>query len=316
MSEIKSYSDMRKDFNDKFTDTILPRAKSLEAKRKLRLFFAISGSIILVLSGFYFFYILKFKSDTIPDFLSASQYTSLGIVLFIFAYLYWLMIKKGFENNIKKRLMPIVFSCIEELRRVESTYSYNEKIFEYSHLIPEFVKSRYDDIFYGKYNGVNFEIIESEFVSNNGKRGLKVFDGVIIKLDMDNRFIGHTLICPKSLLHLSPSKNLKLLEFEDINFAEKFEVFTDDEADAKSLITSLFIERLNKIQTNFFADKIACSFYGNYLLVALHTNKNLFPSCSFLKSVDDNKQYFQFYEEILSIMKLIDYFKPDQKTDS
>ena len=53
------------------------------------------------------------------------------------------------------------------------------------HLIPTYDSKIYDDIFYGKYKDVNYEIIESEFIKKAGRYSLTVFKGVIVKLDMN-----------------------------------------------------------------------------------------------------------------------------------
>ena len=63
----------------------------------------------------------------------------------------------------------------------------------------------------------------------------------------------------------------------------------------------------------FRADKIKCSFYKDYLLIGLFTKKDLFSICSLFKRIDEPKQFFTMYEEIVSIIKLIDHFKLDQK---
>lgn len=74
------------------------------------------------------------------------------------------------------------------------------------------------------------------------------------------------------------------------------------------------MERLNNMKLAFQADKVSCAFYQNQLLIGLHTKKDLFSLCSLFKPVDDANQYYQMFEEILSIIKLIDYFKLNQKT--
>ena len=64
----------------------------------------------------------------------------------------------------------------------------------------------------------------------------------------------------------------------------------------------------------FNAEKVYCAFYKKYLLIGLSVKKDLFSVCSLVKPINDSKQFFQLYEEILSVIKLIDHFKLDQKT--
>ena len=96
-------------------------------------------------------------------------------------------------------------------------------------------------------------------------------------------------------------------------FKKKFDVFTDDEVEARYLITPSFMERLNNMKTAFSADRVSCAFYDKYLLVGLHTSKDLFSIGSLKEPVNDGKQFFTMFEEILSIIKLIDHFKLNQK---
>ena len=63
----------------------------------------------------------------------------------------------------------------------------------------------------------------------------------------------------------------------------------------------------------FNANSVSCAFYEKYFLVALHTSKDLFSLCSLIKPVNDGRQFFTMFEEILSIVKLIDHFKLAQK---
>ena len=101
---------------------------------------------------------------------------------------------------------------------------------------------------------------------------------------------------------------------EDCVFEKRFDVFTDDEVEARYLITPSFMERLSNLKTAFSARKIYCSFYDKELLIGLYTEKDLFSIGSLRKPANDPKQFFTLFEQILSIIKLIDYFKLNQKT--
>ena len=70
-----------------------------------------------------------------------------------------------------------------------------------------------------------------------------------------------------------------------------------------------------KLKTAFKARGVRCAFYGNTILIALHTSKDLFSLCSLIRPIDDEKQYFKMYEEISSIVEFIDYFTLDQEID-
>ena len=67
------------------------------------------------------------------------------------------------------------------------------------------------------------------------------------------------------------------------------------------------------MKTAFNASSMSCAFYDKYLLIGLSTQEDLFSIGDLKKPVNDEKQFFTMFEEVLSIIKLIDHFKLDQK---
>lgn len=302
----KAYVQMRNEFYKKYKEEIVPAVAVFESERKIKLVLAMICSGTLALLGFIYIYMI------------ATSYVSgrnsgdgIGL-LFGAAFGVYYMFKKNFENKIKKRIMPTVSNCFENLTWSNGEYK-DESIFTRSYLVNNYTSVNFDDIFYGKHLDVDFEIIEAEFIRGSGKNQTLLFDGAIVKLKMNKKFTGHTVIKPDTMMHASPSANLRQTTLEDVKFEKKFDVFTDDEVEARYLITPSFMERLNNMRLAFSADRISCAFYSDYLLVGLHTSKDLFSICSLFKPVDDASQYFTMYEEIVSIVRLIDYFKLDQK---
>lgn len=306
----KSYSEIRREFYEKYQKIIVPAVKKFDRERKIRLVYAIIGSSIFSMIGVLYLSTAIFSTNSDSE---AWEGAIKGCIFFIFlAWLVWYSIKKAFENKIKEKIMPIVCSCFNNLRWNNDSYRYGQ-VFKTSGVVPNFTGEGYDDIFYGKHKDVNIEIVESEFDVGSGKNRRIVFKGVVIKLDMNKKFTSHTVITPDKFFHNSPLPDLRHTTLEDVEFEKKFDVFTNDEVDARYLITPSFMQKIKAIKTAFKADKVRCAFYGNLLLVALSTKKDLFSLCSLVKPVDDPKQYFQMYEEIISIIKLIDHFKLDQK---
>ena len=309
MAEVTNYSEMRRNFYEKYQKNIVPVVKGFDKERKIKLTFAIIASTILSIIGCFCLLgllVAEGDGDVIEGALKGALF------FFGLAWGVWYLIKKNFESKIKQKIMPTVCSCFENLTWSETLYNGGE-VFKASGVVPNFTSEDYDDIFSGSHRDVNMEIVESEFEIGSGKSRRTVFKGVVIKLDMNKNFTSHTVITPDTLFHQSPVKDLRHTTLEDVQFEKKFDVFTNDEVDARYLITPTFMERLKGMKTAFKADKIRCAFYGQYLLVGLSTNKDLFSLCSLVKPMDDAQQYFQMYEEIVSIVKLIDHFKLDQK---
>lgn len=305
----KSYSQMRKEFYTSYKEEIAPFVKKFDGERKKKLVFAIIGSTFFCILGIVSLLALFINGAGNHD--SGSSLKS-AVFMFGLGWFTWFSIKKSFENSIKEQIMPKLCKCYGKMKWSEGSYQ-KGRVFEKSCVIPQYTSDEYDDIFTGIHKDVAFEIVESEYIRGSGKNQRTVFKGVIVKLAMNKNFISHTVIKPDSLRHVSPAKDLRHTVLEDVEFEKKFDVFTNDEVDARYLITPSFMERLNNMKTAFKANSVSCAFYGDLLLVALSTNKDLFSICSLVKPVDDEQQYFQMYEEIVSIIKLIDHFKLDQK---
>lgn len=315
MSEEKYiYRRMQDEFTKKFYREIAPKIKKFDNERiktliKTFCFFIpmIILGIFLVIAPLFFTEKWNINDPDVIKFL-----TGIGITFIISAFVLYFSRQKNFENKIKTHIMPTVCNSFPKLSWVPGLYL-DFTMLKNSFLLNNYDSFESDDIFKGQFKDVNFDIIESKFTSGSGKNRATIFEGVIIKLDMNKNFTGNTVIRPNTLLHSSPSPILKHTELEDINFEKKFDVFTDDEVEARYLITPSFMERLNEMKVAFKADKVSCAFYNKYLFVALQTPEDLFSICSLFKKVDDPKQFFTMFEEILSIIKLIDHFKLDQK---
>lgn len=307
--QVKSYSQMRKEFYKKYTDVIVPKVMEHEKTRKKKLILAIFLSSISFIAGCFLLYIII----THGGFTKKNEgIIQLSIILYMFSYFSWYFSKKDFENKIKEKIMPTVCSCFGDMKWSEGSYSGGE-LFARAGIVPEFSHSEYDDIFKGSYKDVHIEIVEPEYEVGSGKHRRTVFNGIIVKLDMNKSFAGHTVIKPNGLIHLSPLSQLHFTELEDPEFNKKFDVYTNNEVDARYLITPSFMERLKNMETAFLASSVSCAFYRKFLIVALKTNKDIFSICSLIKPIDDREQYFRMYEEIVSIIKLIDHFKLSQK---
>ena len=304
MTEEKTYSQMLKEFQEAFFKKISPGLSKYESER-LRQF---GYTRAVKIAALIIILVLVFLTKQID----------IGLILFIccIAGAVCFGLKKKFENEIKQKIMPYVCKCLGDLKWKYAQCSFEQLLCK-SGIIDRYNRVSYDDSFTGIYKDINYEICETSFYykTGTGKNSSTrtVFKGVMIKLDMNKSFTGNTVIRPDTLKHASPAANLKHTTLEDVVFEKKFDVFTDDEVEARYLITPSFMERLNNMKTAFSADRVSCAFYDKYLLVGLHTSKDLFSICSLKEPVNDGKQFFTMFEEILSIIKLIDHFKLNQK---
>lgn len=307
MPENRSYTQMRNEFYKKYNQIIVPLLRSYESKRKKNLLNVIWISVCFTSLGILSWYFVIIKGDVSNPL--SENFLMIPFSLFGLASFFCKVTKKKFEKEIKDKIMPTVCSCFDNMKWSCHNYQ-GGRLFSDSYVISHFEVESYDDIFKGSYKDVDIDIVECEYVRGSGKQRKTVFDGVIVKLKMNKKFTSHTVIKQD---HTSHVHGLCYTKFEDCEFNKKFYVYTNDETDARYLITPTFMERLKNMKIAFNAIKMRCSFYDKYLIVAFSTPKDLFSICSLTKPIDDSKQFFQMYEEVLSIIKLIDYFKLNQK---
>lgn len=107
---------------------------------------------------------------------------------------------------------------------------------------------------------------------------------------------------------------LEKVELEDTKFAKRFNVYSSNQIEARYLVTPAFMERFYNLKTAFKAKNIKCSFCDDNLIIAINTQKNLFEIGNLYTSLLNQKSINEFYNELTSIYKMVDYFKLSEKT--
>lgn len=296
----EAFKEIKTKFQDGYYKKIKPNLDKYEQKRLKNL--KTCKMVILPLIIVAIILILIFVKDN-----------NLGIVIFM-GLLYFVIkacFEKNLENEIKKEVMPIICKCFENLNWYQGQYSPANE-FHTTGLVNYYNRENFDDIFYGNYNNTKFEIIEADldYETSSGKHRSRtnIFRGIILRFVFDKDFNSYTIIRPDSLTKF-PIKNLKRTELEDVIFEKKYDVYTNDEIEARVLITTAFMERLNNIEKLFETKKTYAAFYQDKLYIGLHTGKDMFKICSLKEPINNAKYFAKIFEEIIAIYRLIDYLK-------
>ncbi len=143
-----------------------------------------------------------------------------------------------------------------------------------------------------------------------------VFRGVILEFDMPKHFKGHTFFHEKSFRSLKipfDRKIYKNVKLESVSFENKYRVFSDDQIEARYLLTTAFIERIENLSFAFKAKYIRGSFKDNKLFLAIHTGKDMFSMGNDFKDSDTNT-FEILYDEMISVLQVIDVLKLNEHT--
>lgn len=102
---------------------------------------------------------------------------------------------------------------------------------------------------------------------------------------------------------------LNKISLEDIKFSKKFDIYSSDEVEARYLVNPAFMERLLNLKTSFKSKNIRAAFYNNKLIIALSSEIDFFEIGNLHTSLHDEKYLNKFYNELSSILDMVEYFK-------
>ena len=198
-----------------------------------------------------------------------------------------------------------------EYERIDTLEIYASKLFS------RFDYRDSDDNFYGTYRQMPIEISETCLYyytrdSKGRKRTSTTFDGVLISIGVGKNFTGHTIIREREFL--CNQKNYQEVKLEDPEFSKQFFVDSNDQIEARYIITTAFMERFKNISNAFGSQHAICSFRNKQLLIALRTSKDLFRLGNLSTPITDTKPFQNLLNELISIFEMINYLKVTDKT--
>jgi len=245
------------------------------------------------------------------------------IVLFaLLMFILWLITKpiKAFKSDIKSRIFPKIFAYFGEDFHYSETSRYNDPMakLEPSKIVPSYDRESCEDFIKGSYKDVRLELfeahLEDERRSNNSNHYTTVFRGLVVHLSMNKAFRGQTII-KRDIGKIggffrSKVSQLSQVKLEDPKFEKLFDVFSNDQIEARYLLTPSFMERLIQLDASIGREnKIQASFYHGNLLLMIPTKKNLFETASVYEPIDFKQDAKIILDEMNIIFSIIDTLK-------
>ena len=74
--------------------------------------------------------------------------------------------------------------------------------------------------------------------------------------------------------------SLERVQLEDPVFEREWEVYAEDQVEARYLLTPALMERMLEIKRRFFGQRIEFSFFNNRVMIAVHTGQDMFETTS------------------------------------
>ncbi|WID98815.1 DUF3137 domain-containing protein [Bosea vestrisii] len=140
----------------------------------------------------------------------------------------------------KRELMPLLLRRYGELRYVEGAVPAIGPLATKG-LLPSHDRAAIDDAIAGGYAGYELRLSEIALERKTGKNNSTVFDGLLLVLSVDTPFLGTTMV----LDHSRPAPaGLMPVRLEDPRFASIYDVYGNDQVEARTVLTPAVMERL------------------------------------------------------------------------
>ena len=190
-------------------------------------------------------------------------------------------------------------------------------------LLPSWDRSSFEDRLDGVRNGVDFEFFEARLeqrrrtTDSRGRtrtRWVTVFSGQCLRFQFHKAFHGKTLVLRDAgfLNMLRRGRGLEEVKLESNMFEQAFQVYSNDQVEARYLLTPDLMQRLINLEKVFHGSKLRCAFQDGELLIALEGG-NLFEPGSLFTPLDNPDRVRELLDDFAAVFNLIDSFAdPEQ----
>lgn len=322
MTEKRNTDQLRAGFDNFYQTVLEPKFSGIEAARKKYLrFFIIELLIIFVILpalcvGLFWLFLLQNNGE-----FHYQGDLPLGTIFFVLLVIITIVSSPMFlyKRKAKNQVMPEFIRYFGDFEYAFMK-SIDDMTIEKSMLFKEYNTHLGDDYFCGCFQDVGMIISEEKllFIEHREKTTSvqNIFSGILILLEMNKNFSGQTVVLKdKGIFNaFNQMKGLQKVALEDSLFEKEFEVYSNDQLEARYLLTTAFMERMLKVRQAYKSNKIQFSFFDNKLLIAIDAKKNMFESTSLFRKTTDRKLIDETFEQFISVMAIIELLKLDRHT--
>ena len=240
----------------------------------------------------------------------------LVVILFIYMIAFSLSFKT-FPIEVKDKLLPVILKVFGDFHRLNTEAISFEEIKKYK-IFPSATSCSNDDVIAGKYKNLDICIQENNLTHRSGGKNshtITDFDGLIIKVTSNKNFTGTTIVRPDE--YSSNIDNLQQVHLEDPVFEKIYNVYSTDQIEARYLLTTAFMERLQNAGSSFERNaeekhRTYCIFDKGYIFLFLSSNENFFEVFTPFNTILRKELYERVYEQMAAIFELIEELKLDR----
>jgi Protein of unknown function (DUF3137) len=299
-----------KNFNEFYESTLKELLGPLENERKKLTSYGITG-FILIGSAVICFIATSMLQEPVAGVLAFILLITAIVLLVIFYNK-----KKRYRYKFKQEIIWAIIDFIDPGLSYSPTRCINRRDYENSGLFLQ-KPDRYtgDDYVEGKRDKTFFCFSElhTEYKTSNGKNTQwhTIFKGLFFIGDFNKHFHGRTYVYSENnrqinfltKLFSSFTWNLEKVKLESPEFENRFIVYSNDQVEARYILTPSFMERLVKLQ-NIMGSDTSYSFVNTNVHVAVPVKEALFEPAIF--SPNDYNKLGDYYNTVHIVFDIID----------
>ena len=239
-----------------------------------------------------------------------------GVTFAVLGGLYWwaTVPRRQYARAYKTDILPQIAQFLGGL-----TYCVDGKIpmedLRPSGIVPSHDNYKSEDCFEGAYKGVTMRFSEIKLTETQGsgknRRTVTKFRGLCILLGLPRKkFFGHTIMMRDhgKLVEWFRDKtsDLDKANLVDPEFEKLFEVYTNDQVEARYLIDPAMIERLKALYAEYDGEKMSVAYFNSHMLVMVASRHNHFEPAGLETPATDPVSINTMRREIGEILSVID----------
>ena len=299
-----------KDFTEFYNSELKGLIVQHEKERKNVAAFGILGTLSIILAFICFFCGVSNNTQNI---------VIIAFLLFVAGVIFLILFynkRKKYVSWFKEDIIHNIIKFIDPNLRYNPGGCIYSKDYRNSGLyLEETDRYRGDDYVEGLRDKTVFCFSElhTEKKITNGKNTSwqTIFKGLFFIGDFNKNFNGRTYVYSEnnpqlgffSKMFSSFAWDLKRVKLESLEFENKFVVYSDDQVEARYILTPSFMERLVKLQ-DLMGDNTSYSFVNTNVYVAVPIDEDLFEPSIF--AVNDWNKMDRYYTTVNIVFDIID----------
>ena len=311
----------KSELTDYYYKALYPTLQELDKERKELRFRIISvGIIYTILFAFILFPTYSSFNDEDILVFGGFAYVALGGIIYKFMI-------KDYTSVFKEKIISPLIDSLDEKLNYHKDLHISEHLFNRSKLFSSPDRYSGNDLVKGEIQDtkIRFSDFHAEKRHKNSKgkdNWSTIFKGLFIVAEFNKNFIGETVVLPDTaqstfgnlIGHWLQSKNLsrdELVKMDDVEFEKKFVVYSDDQIEARYILSHSIMKKLVIFEKKF-GHPLYISFVKNHIHMAINYNKDMFEP-SIFTSLLEYKVAMEYVDTLHLVSAIIEELKLNQR---